>query len=132
MPDKESLAKAKKDAKERKKIEAKEKKKSETKAAKVKKRAEAEAAKAKKRAKAEAAKEKKRDKSEAMARKKIEDRAAKNVETSLHKEQTNKRKAALSNNSIAKKKQRKTADIAETGSKPNPKAKLESENSNVV
>ena len=39
-----------------------------------------------------------------MARKKIEDRAAKNVETSLQKEQTNKRKAALSNKSVAKKK----------------------------
>ena len=91
--DKESLAKAKKNAREKKKTKAKKKKKAET-----------EAAKAKKRAEVEAAKEKKRVEVKAMARKKIEDRVAKNVETSRQKKQTNKRKVALSNNFIPKKK----------------------------
>ncbi len=91
--DKETLAKAKKNAKEKKNAEVKEKK-----------RVEAEVAKEKKRVKAKATKEKKRIEAKTMARKKIEHRAAKNVETSLQKKQTSKRKAVLSNDSIAKKK----------------------------
>lgn len=93
MLDKEILTKAKKDIREEKKIKVKKKKKAEVKAVKEKKRA-----------KAEVAKEKKIIKAKAMVQKKIEDRMAKNVETSLQKKQTNKCKATLSNNSIAKKK----------------------------
>ena len=107
--DKKFLAKTKKDAREKKKTEAKEKKK-----------AEAEAAKAKKGDEAEVAKKKKKVEAKTMAWKKIEDRAAKNVKTSLYKKQTNKHKTTLSNNSISKKKQRKMEDIAKTESKPNP------------
>ena len=121
MIHKKSLAKVKKDVRERKKAEAKEKKK-----------AEAEAAKTKKRAEAEVVKEKKRVEAEAIAWKKIKDRAVKHVETSLQKEKTNKCKVALSSDSVAKKKQRKMEDITEMESKPNLKAKTESENSNMV
>ncbi len=113
--DKETLVKAKKDAREKKMAKVKEKKK-----------AEAEVTKKKKRAKAEAAKEKKRIEAKAIIRKKIEDRVAKNVETSLQKEQTSKHKAALSNDSVAKKKQQKTEDIAKTESKLDPKASFDS------
>ena len=91
--DKQFLAKAKNDARAKKKAEAKKKKK-----------AKAEAAKAKKRGKAEAAKEKKRVEAKVMAWKKIKNRVAKNVEIFLHKKQTNKRKIALFNDSIIKKK----------------------------
>ena len=132
MPDKKSLAKAKKDAREKKKAKTKEKKKTEVEAAKAKKRAKAKAAKAKKRAKAKAAKEKKRVEAKTMDQKKIEDRTAKNIKTFLQKKQTNKRKTALSNDSIAKKKQQKTENIAEIESKPDPKARVESDNSNII
>ena len=67
-----------------------------------------------------------------MARKKIKDRAAKNVETFVQKEQTNKCKAALFSDSVAKKKKRKTEDIVETEFKLDSKARVELENSNVV
>lgn len=93
MPDKETLAKAKKDARKNNKAKVKEKKKTK-----------AESAKEKKKAKAKAAKKKKIIEVKAMTRKKIKNRAAKNIETSLQKEQTSKCKVALSNNSIAKKK----------------------------
>lgn len=52
IPDKELLAKAKKNVREKKKVEAKKKKKAEIEAAKAKKRAKIEAAKEKKRVKA--------------------------------------------------------------------------------
>ena len=60
-------------------------------------------AKAKKKAKAKAIKDEKIVEARAIARKMIEDKADKNVETFIQKKQTNKCKTALSNNSIAKK-----------------------------
>lgn len=93
MPYKESLAKIKKYTRERKKTEVKEKKKAEVEAVKIKKKAEV-----------EVTKEKKRVKAKAMARKKIKDRAAKNIKTSLQKEQTNKHKTALFNDFLSKNK----------------------------
>lgn len=72
IPDKKTLAKAKKNVREKMKAEAKEKK-----------RAEAKVTKEKKRAESEAAKEKKRMEAKAIVRKKMKDRVAKNVEISL-------------------------------------------------
>ncbi len=93
MPDKEILAKTKKNSREKKKVEVKEKKK-----------AKVEVVKKKKRVKAEAAKEKMRIEAKTMVRTKIKDRAAKNIKSLLQTEQIRKRKATLFNDSIAKKK----------------------------
>lgn len=57
-----------------------------------------------------------------MTWKEIEDRMAKNIQTFLQKKQTSKCKVTLSNDSVAKKKQQKTEDIAKTESKSDPKA----------
>lgn len=74
IPDKETLAKAKKDVKEKKKVKVKKKK-----------RAEEKTAEKNKKIKAEVVKEKKRIEVETIAWKKIEDKADKNVKTSLQK-----------------------------------------------
>lgn len=74
MPDKKTLAKGKKDAREKKKVKVKEKK-----------RAEIEAAKKKKKVKIKVTKKKKKIKVKVIVWKKIKDRASKNVETFLQK-----------------------------------------------
>ncbi len=94
MLDKKTLAKAKKDIREKKKAKLKEKK-----------RAEAKITKEKKRVKVKVVKEKKRIDVKAIAWKKIKDKAIENVEISLLKKQPSKCKAALSNDFVTKKKQ---------------------------